>query len=144
MDWVYSEIVKKHFLDPKNFLAGEESEFKYNARGMAGNIICGDQMLMLLQIKDDVITDIRWKTYGCASAIASTSALSEIAKGKTLKDAFTITPKQIADELGGLPKNKFHCSVLGDEALRNAINNYLESTGRKKYKLPKPLKKSQK
>lgn len=136
-DWTYSEIVKEHFFEPKNVLYEDESLFSHNARGMSGNIVCGDQMLMLLKIEDDKIKDIRWKTYGCASAIASTSMLSEVAKGMDIKDAFKITPDEIAEKLGGLPKNKFHCSVMGDEALQNAINNYLEKNGRAKMKIIK-------
>ena len=132
VDWVYSDKVKEHFFDPKNFLEGDEESFEADARGVVGNVVCGDQMLMLLKIEDDVIKDVRWKTYGCASAIASTSMLSEMAKEMKIQDAFYIKPEDIANELGGLPKNKFHCSVLGDKALRNAINNYLEKTGREK------------
>ena len=125
-NWVYSDIVKDHFLNPRNFLMGDESEFKADAIGLVGNPICGDQMKMFLKIdkKTDTITDIRWKTYGCASAIASTSALSEMAKGKTLDDALKITAKEIDDYLGTLPKHKFHCSILGHDALRDAIENY--------------------
>jgi nitrogen fixation NifU-like protein len=115
----------------------DESLFPHNARGMSGNIICGDQMLMLLKIKDDIIKDIRWKTYGCASAIASTSMLSTVAKGMNIFDAFKITPEQVAEKLGGLPPNKVHCSVMGDEALQDAINNYLISTKRKPLKVKK-------
>ena len=124
--WVYSDIVKEHFLNPKNFLMGDEAKFPADAIGLVGNPICGDQMKMFLKIDPatDTITDIRWKTYGCASAIASTSALSELAKGKTLDDAMKITAAEIADYLGGLPEQKFHCSVLGHEALHEAIKNY--------------------
>jgi len=92
--------------------------------GLVGNPICGDQMKMYIKVKDDKIEDIRWKTYGCASAIASTSALSELAKGKTLDDALKISAKDIDNYLGNLPKHKFHCSILGHDALRDAINNY--------------------
>lgn len=106
---------------------GDEAQFNYDAVGMVGNPICGDQMKMFLQIKNDRITDIRWKTYGCASAIASTSALSELAKGKTLDEALKISAKDIDDYLGNLPKHKFHCSVLGHEALKDAISKYRES-----------------
>ena len=81
-DWVYSETVKEHFLNPRNFLMGDESKFDYDATGVVGNPICGDQMKMFIKVKDNRIVDIKWKTYGCASAIASTSALSEIAKGR--------------------------------------------------------------
>lgn len=123
-DWVYSDTVKDHFLNPRNFLMGDESKFDYDAVGIVGNPICGDQMKMYIRVKDDRIADIRWKTYGCASAIASTSALSEIAKGKTLDEALKITAEDIDDFLGKLPKHKFHCSVLGHDALRDAITNY--------------------
>lgn len=123
-DWVYSDIVKDHFLNPRNFLMGDESKFDYDAVGLVGNPICGDQMKMFIKVKDDKITDIRWKTYGCASAIASTSALSEIAKGKSLDEALKISAKDIDDYLGNLPKHKFHCSILGHDALKDAINNY--------------------
>lgn len=134
-DWVYSEKVKEHFLNPRNFLMGDEKNFEYDAVGIVGNPICGDQMKMYIKVgerenKDGkvekIIEDIRWKTYGCASAIASTSALSEIAKGKTLREASEISAKEIDDYLGNLPKHKFHCSVLGQDALKEAIKNYLE------------------
>lgn len=127
-DWVYSDIVKDHFLNPRNFLMGDESKFDYDATGLVGNPICGDQMKMYIKVEDDHIADIRWKTYGCASAIASTSALSELAKGKTLDEALKITAKDIDDYLGTLPKHKFHCSVLGHEALADAISNYRNRT----------------
>lgn len=127
-DWVYSDIVKDHFLNPRNFLMGDESKFDYDATGLVGNPICGDQMKMYIKVKDDHITDIRWKTYGCASAIASTSALSELAKDKTLDEALKITAKDIDDYLGTLPRHKFHCSVLGHEALADAISNYRNQT----------------
>ena len=107
---------------------GDESKFDYDAVGRVGNPICGDQMKMYIKVKDDKIIDLRWKTYGCASAIASTSALSELAKGKTLDDALNITAHDIDDYLGNLPKHKFHCSVLGHEALADAIRNYREKT----------------
>lgn len=125
-DWIYSDIVKDHFLNPRNFLMGDESNFKYDTCGIVGNPICGDQMKMFIKVdsKTDKITDIRWKTYGCASAIASTSALSELAKGKTLDEAMEISAKDIDDYLGNLPKHKFHCSILGHDALREAVKNY--------------------
>ena len=123
-DWVYSEVVKEHFLNPRNFLMGDESKFDFDAVGVVGNPICGDQMKMYIKVRDDKIADIRWKTYGCASAIASTSALSEIAKGKTLDEAVKITAEDIDDYLGKLPKHKFHCSVLGHDALKEAVENY--------------------
>ncbi len=125
-DWIYTETVKDHFLNPRNFLMGDESKFEYDASGIVGNPICGDQMKMFIKVdpKTDKITDIRWKTYGCASAIASTSALSELAKGKTLDEAIEISAKDIDDYLGNLPKHKFHCSILGHDALKEAVKNY--------------------
>lgn len=122
--WVYSEIVKEHFLNPQNFLMGDESAFEHDAVGLVGNPICGDQMKMFIKVAHGRIVDIKWKTYGCASAIASTSALSELVKGKTLDEALQVGPTEITEYLGGLPKHKFHCSVLGHEALADAIKNY--------------------
>ena len=124
-DWVYSEKVKEHFTHPKNVIE-DESQFQEDGKGLVGNIKCGDQMLMLIKVDKDkgVITDCKWKTYGCASAIASTSVLSEMVKGMKLEDAYNVTPKDIMKELGSLPEHKIHCSVLGDKALRNAINDY--------------------
>ncbi|MDR2701775.1 MAG: iron-sulfur cluster assembly scaffold protein [Spirochaetaceae bacterium] len=130
VDWLYSDTVKEHFVNPRNVLEDDISSFPADARGETGNIRCGDQMLMLLRIKDDVITDVRWKTYGCASAIASTSMLSEIIKGMNIADAYKIRPEDLVEKLGGLPHNKIHCSVLGDKALRTAIDDYLSKTGR--------------
>jgi nitrogen fixation NifU-like protein len=101
---------------------------------MVGNIKCGDQMLILIRVKDGKIDDVRWKTYGCASALASTSILSEAIKGMKLEDAYILKPEDIVAKLGGLPANKIHCSVLGDKALRAAIDDYLSRN-----KLP-PLK----
>ena len=132
--WVYTETVKEHFLNPRNFLMGDDSKYEYDAKGIVGNPICGDQMLMMLQVEEKtdkktgktepIIKDVKWKTYGCASAIASTSALSELAKGRTLDGALQISAEEIEEYLGGLPKHKFHCSVLGQEALAAAINDY--------------------
>jgi len=129
-DWLYSDTVKEHFTHPKNVLMEEESSFPADGRGQTGNLKCGDQMLMLLKIKDDVITDVRWKTYGCASAIASTSMLSELIIGMNIKDAYRIKPEDLVKKLGGLPSYKIHCSVLGDKALRAAIDDYLSKRGR--------------
>ncbi|AEE17089.1 iron-sulfur cluster assembly scaffold protein [Treponema brennaborense] len=129
-EWLYSDVVKEHFMNPKNVLMGEESEWPCDGRGIVGNIQCGDQMLILLRIKDDVIQDIRWKTYGCASAIASTSILSEAVKGMKIQEAYKLRPQDIVARLGGLPPNKIHCSVLGDKALRSAIDDYLSKNGK--------------
>ena len=125
LDWAYTEEVKEHFTNPKNIL-DDESQFQEDGKGLVGNIKCGDQMLMLIKVDRDkgVIQDCRWKTYGCASAIASTSVLSEMVKGMTLKDAFNVSPHDIMNKLGSLPEHKVHCSVLGDKALREAINDY--------------------
>ena len=129
-DWLYSDTVKEHFTNPQNVLLEDEAAFSANGRGKTGNIKCGDEMLMLLKITDDIITDVRWKTYGCASAIASTSMLSELIKGMNIKAAYGIKPDDIVKKLGGLPSFKIHCSVLGDKALRSAIDDYLAKNGR--------------
>lgn len=132
--WVYTDTVKDHFMNPRN-LWKEGEDFVPDGVGEVGSLACGDQMRVGIKVKDDKITDLRWLTYGCASAIASTSMMSEMAIGMTLKDAYNITPKAIMDKLGGLPEHKFHCSVLGDKALRAAIDDYLE-----KNNLPNPYK----
>ena len=126
--WVYSERVKEHFMNPQNILKDEEN-FKEDGRGIVGSVQCGDEMLVLIQVAGGRIADCRWRTYGCASAIASTSALSEMVKGMTLNEAAAITPKQIMEYLGGLPEAKVHCSVLGDKALRSAIDDYHQRNG---------------
>jgi nitrogen fixation NifU-like protein len=128
-EWLYSDVVKDHFMHPKNVLEDSEESWPCDGRGIVGNIKCGDQMLILLRIKDNKITDVRWKTYGCASAIASTSILSEAIKGMNLEEAYILKPDDIVARLGGLPANKIHCSVLGDKALRAAIDDYCEKNG---------------
>jgi NifU-like protein involved in Fe-S cluster formation/bacterioferritin-associated ferredoxin len=128
-DWVYTETVKDHFTNPRNILE-DEAAFQPDGRGVVGNIKCGDQMLMAIKVKGDVITDCKWKTYGCASAIASTSMLSEMVKGMSLDQAYQIKPNDIVKALGALPEHKIHCSVLGDRALRAAIEDYYKKTGR--------------
>lgn len=135
-NWVYSEKVREHFQNPKNLLKKNEN-FIPDGEGNVGSLACGDQMYVAIKVEKDKIKDIRWLTYGCASAIASTSIMSEMVKGMSLKDAYSIDPDRIVSELGGLPEHKFHCSVLGDKALRSAIDNYLE-----KNKLPNPYKDS--
>lgn len=135
-NWVYSDKVKDHFMNPRNLFSKEDENFEYNGVGEVGSLACGDQMRVIIKIEDDIIKDIRWLTYGCASAIASTSVMSEMVKGMTLAESYKLTPKKIMDELGGLPANKFHCSVLGDKALRAAIDNYFEEQGK-----PNPFKK---
>ena len=132
-EWLYSDVVKDHFMNPKNVLMEDEDSWECDGRGIVGNIKCGDQMLILLRIKDDKITDCRWKTYGCASAIASTSILSEAIKGMPIQEAYRLRPQDIVAKLGGLPENKIHCSVLGDKALRAAIDDYLAKNGRESF-----------
>ncbi|MBU1042782.1 MAG: iron-sulfur cluster assembly scaffold protein [Candidatus Omnitrophica bacterium] len=124
-DWVYTDIVKKHFMEPQNILDDKE-DFQADGKGTVGNVKCGDEMMFAIKVDKEkgILSDCRWKTYGCASAIASTSILSEAVKGMTLDEAFNISPKDIAKRLGGLPEHKIHCSVLGDKALRAAINDY--------------------
>ena len=130
MEWAYTEKVKEHFMNPRNILENEK-DYKYDGKGMVGNIKCGDQMLMVIKVDPltGVITDCKWKTYGCASAIASTSVLSEMVIGMKLSDAYNISPKDITEKLGELPEHKIHCSVLGDKALREAINDYYRKSG---------------
>jgi len=129
-EWVYSDKVKDHFVNPRNVLDDEE-EYRPDGKGIAGNIKCGDEMIMVIKVDKarGIIADCRWKTYGCASAIASTSILSEAVKGKTLDAAYHITAKDIAKELGGLPEHKVNCSVLGHKALRAAIDDYYKRNG---------------
>jgi NifU-like protein involved in Fe-S cluster formation/bacterioferritin-associated ferredoxin len=127
-DWLYSDIVKDHFMNPRNILE-DEAAFAADGRGEVGNIKCGDQMIVAIKVADDLVSDCRWKTYGCASAIASTSMMSELVKGMRLEEAYRIRPEDITRRLGGLPEHKIHCSVLGDKALRAAIEDYYRKTG---------------
>jgi len=130
--WFYSEKVREHFFNPKNIFKSQEEAKKYKADGigMVGSPACGDMMKMWIKIdrKKGTITDCKYQTFGCASAIATTSVLSEMVKGMKIEDAFRITPKEIVEKLGGLPQVKYHCSVLGDRALREAINDYYRKT----------------
>jgi len=131
-EWVYSEKAKEHFMRPRNILK-EGQDYKDDGKGMVGNIKCGDQMLVAIQVDQQkgTIKDCKWRTYGCASAIASTSIMSEMVKGMPVEEAYHLSPKDIAKELGGLPEHKIHCSVLGDKALRAAINDYYQRHGMK-------------
>ncbi|MFO7996749.1 MAG: Fe-S cluster assembly scaffold protein NifU [Dehalococcoidia bacterium] len=118
---VYSEKVMEHFTNPRN--VGEIDN--PDGVGEEGNPVCGDMMTFYIKVKDNRLEDVKFRTFGCGAAIAVSSMVSEMAKGKTLKEAMKITPKSVADELEGLPKNKFHCSNLGAQALHKAIQDYL-------------------
>ncbi len=117
---VYSEKVMEHFMNPRNVGEIENAD----GVGEEGNPICGDMMTFYIKVKDNRLEDVKFKTFGCGAAIAVSSMVSEMAKGKTLEEAMKITPALVADELQGLPKNKFHCSNLGAQALHKAIQDY--------------------
>jgi len=117
---MYSKTVMDHFKSPRNVGTIEDAE----GVGEIGNPLCGDMMTIYLKIENDVIEDIKFQTFGCGAAIAVSSMLTEIAKGKTLDEAKKITNKDVAEALDGLPKNKLHCSNLGADALQAAIKDY--------------------
>lgn len=126
--WFYSDVVKEHFFHPKNFMMDEET-YGDAAMGMVGSPACGDAMKIWIKVdpKDERVTDLKWKTFGCGSAIASTSMMSVMVTengGLTLDQARQLKPQHIMERLGGLPARKVHCSVLGDKALRAAINDW--------------------
>ncbi len=116
----YSKEVMDHFTAPRN--VGEIKDA--DGKGEIGNPTCGDMMTFYIKVKDNIIEDIKFKTFGCGAAIAVSSMVSEMAKGKTIDKALKITNKDVAKELGGLPKNKLHCSNLGADALHAAIEDY--------------------
>lgn len=122
MDIDYSEKVKEHFRNPRNVGTIKDAD----AVGRVGNPVCGDVMEIQLKIEDNIIKDIKFKTFGCASAIATSSMITEMAKGKTLDEALEITRNDVADELDGLPPIKMHCSNLAADALHSAIEDYME------------------
>ena len=119
---MYSEKVMDHFTNPRN--AGDLPEA--DGIGEVGNPVCGDMMTFYIKVQDNKISDVRFKTFGCVAAISVSSMVSEMAIGKTLKEARLITNKSVADALDGLPKEKLHCSNLGAEALAKAIDDYEE------------------
>ncbi len=137
---VYSEKVMEHFMNPRNVGEIENPD----GIGEVGNPICGDVMTFYIKVKDNLLEDVKFKTFGCGAAIAVSNMVSEMAIGKTLEEAKKITPQLVADELEGLPKNKFHCSNLGAQALNKAIENYLgkkEKRGKEVMAEPKEEKK---
>lgn len=119
---MYGKKVMEHFMSPRNVGEIKDSDGK----GQVGNPVCGDIMTFYIKVKDNRISDVKFKTFGCGAAIAVSSMVSEMAKGKTLDEALKITNKDVAKELGGLPKNKLHCSNLGADALHKAIEDYLK------------------
>lgn len=123
----YSKKVMEHFMNPKNVGAIENPD----GYGKVGNPVCGDLMEMFIKVKDDVITDIKFRTFGCGSAIATSSMVTELAKGKHVDEAFNITRDDVASELDGLPPRKMHCSNLAADALQAAIKDYKTKKAKK-------------
>jgi NifU-like protein involved in Fe-S cluster formation len=129
-NWAYSSEVREHFFSPKNILF-DDSDYKADGIGSVGSPECGDAMHVWIKVdkKTKRIKECKWRTFGCASAIASASMMSVMASengGMDLKTAQNLKPQQIVERLGGLPDRKFHCSVLGHKALREAVLNYLQ------------------
>jgi len=124
----YNQKVMDHFMNPRN--VGEITDA--DGEGTVGNPVCGDLMTFYIKVNNGRIGDVKFKTFGCGAAIAVSSIVSEMAKGKTLGEAMKITNKMVATELGGLPKNKLHCSNLGADALRKAIENYRKRLSKSK------------
>ena len=122
---LYTETVMDHFMHPRNVGSIENAD----GIGEVGNAKCGDIMKMYLKIKDNVIEDVKFETFGCGSAIASSSIATEMIKGKTIDEALAVTNKQVVDALGGLPAHKLHCSVLAEEAIKSAIKDYYDRNG---------------
>ena len=117
---MYSETVMDHFTNPRNAGTIENAD----GIGEVGNPVCGDMMTFYIKVKDDMLSDVKFKTFGCVAAIAVSSKVSEMSKGKTLEEAKAITKQAVAESLDGLPKEKMHCSNLGAEALVKAIEDY--------------------
>ena len=124
---LYSEKVMDHFLNPRNVGIIEDAD----GVGEVGNAKCGDIMKMYLKIEDGIIKDVKFETFGCASAIASSSMATELIKGKPVSEAMTLTNKAVAEALDGLPKHKIHCSVLAEEAIQKALDDYNNKIGDK-------------
>jgi nitrogen fixation NifU-like protein len=124
---MYSDKVLEHFNNPHNM--GEIPN--PDAVGKVGNPVCGDLIWIYIKVKNDVITDVKFKTFGCAAAIATSSMITELAKGKTLKEALKLTRQDVAEHLQGLPPIKMHCSNLASDGLHRAIEEYLKKQGRR-------------
>ena len=122
---IYSEKVMDHFRNPRN--VGEIPDA--NGIGEVGNPVCGDIMKVYLKVNDNVVEDVKFQTFGCGSAIASSSMATELIKGKTLEDAWELTNVAVAEALDGLPPVKMHCSVLAEQAIHKAINDYRKNAG---------------
>ena len=122
---LYSDIVMDHFMHPRNVGEIENPD----GVGQVGNAKCGDIMKMYLKIRDNVIQDVKFETFGCGSAIASSSRATEMIKGKTIDEALAVTNRQVVDALGGLPAHKLHCSVLAEESIKSAIKDYYDRHG---------------
>ena len=122
---LYSDKVMDHFRNPRNVGTIENAD----GVGEVGNAKCGDIMTMYLKIDDDVITDVKFETFGCGSAIASSSMATEMIKGKPVSEALTVTNKAVAEALDGLPAHKMHCSVLAEEAIKAALKDYYDKNG---------------
>jgi nitrogen fixation NifU-like protein len=122
----YSEKVMDHFTNPRN--VGEITDA--SGIGTVGNPICGDVMKMFLKIENGIIVDAKFKTFGCGAAVATSSMVTEMVKGKTIEEALRISNKAVAEALGGLPPIKMHCSVLAEEALRSALADYYRKQGK--------------
>ena len=125
---MYTEIVMEHFSNPRNVGILENPD----GVGEVGNIACGDIMRIYLKIENDVIKDIKFKTFGCGAAVAASSMVTEMAKGKTLAEALKVSNDAVAEALGGLPPEKLHCSNVAADALHKAIENYQEKSGANK------------
>lgn len=122
---LYTETVMDHFTNPRN--VGEIKDA--DGVGEVGNAKCGDIMKIYLKIEDGRISDVKFETFGCGSAIASSSMATEMIKGKTLEEALAVTNKQVVEALGGLPVHKLHCSVLAEEAIKAAVKDYYDRNG---------------
>jgi nitrogen fixation NifU-like protein len=123
----YSEKVMDHFMNPRNMGEIENAD----GVGTAGNPVCGDTMKITLKIEEGRITDVKFKTFGCGAAIATSSMVTELVKDKTIEEALHVTNRTVAEALDGLPPIKMHCSVLAEEGIREAIEDYLNRNGHK-------------